>query len=165
MDYWKDVPGIDEGTDAEGRSIADFQNLIGDLNSALGALKDLKTQVQRKNPASAKRARKTLGTSIKFIDTGLKSVFSKKSNMKESSGMDSNYLRDSLKNLIDDIKRDEKDLAKVLQWVWDRVNQSIPDGDVTSADIGEFLTEPSGRKLLKKSGESKADIADMILSF
>jgi hypothetical protein len=79
--------------------------------------------------------------------------------------MDSNYLLSSLENLIDDIKRDEKDLAKVLQWVWDRVNQSIPDGDVTSKDIKEFLNEPSGRKYLKKSGETTADLIDMILNF
>jgi hypothetical protein len=83
----------------------------------------------------------------------------------EGKGMDSDYLRTSLKNLIDDIKRDEKDLAKVLQWVWDRVNQSIPDGDVTSKDIEEFLMEPDGRKLLKKTGDSKFDITDMILNF
>jgi hypothetical protein len=75
MDYWKDVPGIDETE--ERRAIADFQNLIGDLNSALGALNDLKIQILRKNPSSAKRSRKTLGTSIKFIDKGMKSVFKK----------------------------------------------------------------------------------------
>lgn len=73
MDYWEKVPGIDE-TEEEGRKIADFQNLIGDLNSAINSLNDLKVQVLRKNPSSAKRARKTLGTSLKFIDVGLKTL-------------------------------------------------------------------------------------------
>lgn len=78
MDYWKLVPGINEGAeDIEGRKIADFQNLIGDLNSAIGALADLKKQVLQKNPATAKRSRKTLTASLKYIDKGMKSVFGK----------------------------------------------------------------------------------------
>lgn len=151
MDYWKDVPGIEEGVNTD--VVRAIRSELTHISSRLDYLATSGTK--------DKRFKKAEG----FVDKARKILFDlQESKLKESSGMDSNYLRDSLGNLIDDIKRDEKDLAKVLQWVWDRVNQSIPDGDVTSADIGEFLTEPDGRKLLRKSGESKADIADMILN-
>jgi hypothetical protein len=91
MDYWEKVPGIDEGkiyrtaefqriSDEiadDARKNADFQNLIGDLNSAISAIADLKKQVLQKNPATAKRSRKTLAASLKYIDKGMKSVFGK----------------------------------------------------------------------------------------
>jgi hypothetical protein len=88
MDYWKKVPGIDEEINIDAvvarekekkfaRDNADFQNLIGDLNSAIGALNDLKTQILRKNAVSARRSRKTLRTALKFIDKGMTSVFAK----------------------------------------------------------------------------------------
>jgi hypothetical protein len=88
--------------------------------------------------------------------------------MDEGSGMDSSYLLNSLGMLIDDFKSgepEEKKIVPVLKWVRDRVNQSIPDGDVEKSDIKDFLTEPSGRKYLKKSGMSAAETISMIMDF
>jgi hypothetical protein len=92
----------------------------------------------------------------------------KKGHTMHEAGLDSDYLQNSLGMLIDDFKSgpaEEKKIVPVLKWVRDRVNQSIPDGDVSKADIMDFLKEPSGRKMLSKSGMSSSDLVSMVMDF
>ena len=56
------------------------------------------------------------------------------------------YLMKQLKDMSDDMKRDEPKAAAALMYLYDRINQSARDIDLNADDIDDFLREPRGRK-------------------
>jgi|TARA_Y100000034_G_scaffold106970_1_gene136079 hypothetical protein len=60
------------------------------------------------------------------------------------------YLMKQLKDLAHDSKRSgEKKVAKALMYLYDRINQSSRDIDLSADDLNDFLNEPRGRKHAK----------------
>jgi len=89
-----------------------------------------------------------------------------KQHLTEGKKLDSQHVQRSLGIIIDDMKSGPKEERKVipaLQWLMDRLNQSYPDGDIDSKIVKDLLTEPEGRKLLKKSGWSTLDVIDYVM--
>jgi hypothetical protein len=84
----------------------------------------------------------------------------------EGKKLDSQHVQRGIGLIIDDMKSGPKEERKViptLQWLTDRLNQSYPDGDIDAKIVKEILTEPEGRKLVKKSGWSLLDIIDYVM--
>jgi hypothetical protein len=65
----------------------------------------------------------------------------------EAKEMGGYYLMKQLKDLAQDAKRaGERDVAKALMYLYDRINQSSRDEDLNADDLNDFLNEPRGRK-------------------
>ena len=86
--------------------------------------------------------------------------------LNEAKFLDSNFLMRTLDAMISDMKRFEPNTAKLFKHLYDRINQSYPDGDVTKNNVIDLLKEPSARSLVKKTEKegfkSYYDIVDFI---
>lgn len=175
VDYWKDVPGIDDLS--EGFSNGDkVQFTAGDAKGKVGkVIKDDGKWITVATPSGEVKAK--ADTIKKISDAEFKKAKSsrakggslaqaKRRALSEAAGVDSSYLQRSLDILADDFKRGEKEekaLVPILRHIESRLNQSFPDGDVSSADIEDLLKEVAARKAVKKSGMSIPDLVDMIM--
>lgn len=66
MDYWKDVPGINE-EEIQAFDF-DFRHLTKDIDIGISSLKTIKKNMLQNNPATAAQAMRNLMTSIKYIN-------------------------------------------------------------------------------------------------
>lgn len=136
VDYWKDVPGINEPV-KEGK--------LGGYSWETDKDDDKKAADKKKK----KKGKNKTGRPVK-----------------ENAALDSDYLQNSLEAIIGDFTYGpEKKIGRALQWIKDRIFQSFPDGDVSRADIADLLKEPQGRKALKKSGMSSDEMVSMVMDF
>ena len=67
----------------------------------------------------------------------------------EKRGIGGYYLMKMLKDMANDVKRDDKKLYKALMFLHDRINQSARDVDLDADDLNDFLNDPRGRKYAK----------------
>lgn len=158
VDYWKNVPGIDG--DNTGHTMDEKS---GDAKNYLK--RDVIKQMIKSGKWEVDSGDADGKSGSSLI---MRSHTGKKRAVIIESAIDSDHLQNSLNALIDDFKSgpaEEKKIVSALKWVRDRINQSIPDGDVKDADIEDFLKEPSGRKMLKKSGMKSAEMVSMIMDF
>ena len=64
----------------------------------------------------------------------------------EKRGIGGYYLMKMLKDMADDVKRDDKKLYKGLMYLHGRINQSYRDIDLSSKDVLDLFSDPRGRK-------------------
>ena len=78
--------------------------------------------------------------------------------------IDSDYLQQSIKGVISDIRKDpdEKMMVPILKWINSRLKQSYPDGDVTYENVVDILREVGARGKMKKAGTTYLEIMDFI---
>lgn len=78
---------------------------------------------------------------------------------------DSEYIQNSLKRHIEDIKDDNPEYVEVLEYVINRLNQSYPQGDITKENLLDILSEPSIRKAVSNiKGMIKDEVVDDIMN-
>ena len=56
------------------------------------------------------------------------------------------YLMKQLKDMANDVKRDDKKLYKGLMYLHSRINQSYRDTDLSLDDVLDLFNDPRGRK-------------------
>lgn len=79
----------------------------------------------------------------------------------EANKLDSEYLQDIIKQYSDDIKNDDKEYAKILNWLRDRLNQQYPGNqNVSKTDLVKLLKEPAIKRDVKKLNNIK--ITDIV---
>jgi ubiquitin C-terminal hydrolase len=75
--------------------------------------------------------------------------------------LDSEYLQDIIKQYSNDIKNDDKEYAKILNWLRDRLNQQYPGNqNVSKTDLVKLLKEPAIKRDVKKLNNIK--ITDIV---
>lgn len=79
-----------------------------------------------------------------------------------NKSIDSHYLQKSLDTLIDDTKRDEPNINKLLKYLKSRINQSYPSGDVERKDIDDILKDPRARSIVKQAGKESEYYIDSL---
>jgi hypothetical protein len=160
MDYWKNVPGINDH-----KSIV-VSEKAGDAKSYLK--RDVIKQMisSGKWEVSHGDVNGKSGSSLTMKQMGKKG--GKSRNVIIESAIDSGYLQHSLDMLAKDFRRGEKEeraIVPILRHIESRLNQSFPDGDVSEADIEDLLKEVAARSAIKKSKMSISDIISMIMDF
>lgn len=77
----------------------------------------------------------------------------------ESESMDAGYVRSLLMVFVED-ESETKAEEEFFEYLYDRVNQSFPDGDITINDLYEIASEPTIRDVT-----DEVDGRELILYF